>query len=299
MNFVIIDLEFNNTKGLEKYFPDLMEREKLAANTECPNEVIQIGAIKLDKNLKLIDSFDAYVKPAIYKIFNPEIKKLTGISEEELEEGYNFIDIIELLGAFIDEDSILCSWAKDDITEIIRNCNYHKYYDIQWIKQYIDLQEYCTKVLGLKEALGLKKAMKRFNIKYEDEKLHNALYDAICTGDVFKKLYNPRVLKPYIIKDVYTRPVIYIADYDNLRLDENKLNFCCPKCKSTVELEIPFEQYKWKFKSFGHCSACDSKLEIEIAIRKNLRGEHVYNNSEKIISESKYSELYYRHKYIS
>jgi DNA polymerase III epsilon subunit-like protein len=299
MNFVIIDLEFNNTKGLEKYFPELMEREEIAANTECPNEVIQIGAIKLDKNLKLIDSFDAYVKLVVYKIFNPEIKKLTGIRDEDLEEGVNFIDLIELLGAFIDEDSILCSWAKDDITEIIRNCNYHKYYDIHWIKEYIDLQEYFTKVLGLKEALGLKKALKRFNIRHEEEKLHNALYDAVCTGEVFKKLYNPRVLKPYIMKDVYNTPVIYIADYENLKVDENKMNICCPKCKSTVELEIPFEQHKWKFRSFGQCSCCNSKLEVEIAIRKNLKGEHVYANSERIISESKYSELYYRYKYIS
>lgn len=142
INFVIIDLEFNNIKGLEKYFPELMQKEGVSLNNECPNEIIQIGEIKLDKNLTLIDSFEAHVKPVVYSVFNPVIKELTGISEEDLEGGVGFTDIMELLRTFIDKDSILCSWAKDDINEIIRNCSYHKYYDIQWIKAYIDLQDY-------------------------------------------------------------------------------------------------------------------------------------------------------------
>lgn len=299
MNYVIIDLEFNNIKDITKYSSKVEVTLEDSALRECPNEVIQIGAVKLDKNLKVIESFDAFIKPVIFRVLNPAISELTGITEEDLESGISFVDAMELLGAFVDEDSILCSWAKDDITEIIRNCNYHRFYDVEWISEYIDLQEYCTKTLSLKESMGLMKALKRFNIKYEENKLHNALNDAVYTAEVFKRIYNFRAIQRYIIKDIYTMPAIILTDYNSIDKEDNKLDIDCPSCQNIVELEFPFELQKSKFISMGHCSTCGAKIKQELVVRKNLKGQKIYNHRGIILSEEQYSELYYKFKNIS
>lgn len=299
MNYIIIDLEFNNMKNITKYCNAINKPIEDKTSKECPNEVIQIGAVKLDKSLKVIDSFDAYIKPVIFKTLNPAISELTGITEENLKEGISFIDAMELLGAFVDEDSILCSWAKDDITEIIRNSNYHQFYDVEWISEYLDLQEYCTKTLCHKETLGLKKALKRFNIKYEEGKLHNALNDAIYTAEVFRRLYNFKAIQNYIIKDIYTMPAILLTDYNSIDIEDNKLHIACPSCQGQIELEFPFELHKYKFISLGHCRLCGTKVKQELVVRKNLKGQKVYNHKDIILNEDQYSELCYKFRKIS
>lgn len=299
MNYIIIDLEFNNMKDITKCCPNIGLNIEERNLRECPNEVIQIGAVKLDKNLKIIESFDAFIKPVIYKTLNSGISELTGITEDNLKEGISFTEAMELLGAFIDEENILCSWAKDDITEIIRNCNYHRFYNIQWIKDYLDLQEYCTKTLCLKDCLGLKKALKRFNVKYEECKLHNALNDVMYTAEVFKRIYNYKAIQGYIIKDIYTMPAILLTDYSSIDLQDNKLHIECPSCQNKIELDFPFELKKHKFISMGHCSKCNAKVKQELVVKKNLKGQKIYNYKGTILSEEQYSELYYRFKNIS
>ncbi len=91
---------------------------------------------------------------------------------------------------FIGEDDILCSWATDDIVHIVNNAKYHSYKNISWIKKYIDIQKYCTKILAHKKNLSLKHALEELKIKMDKSKLHDALNDAVYTAEVFKRLYN-------------------------------------------------------------------------------------------------------------
>ena len=65
---------------------------------------------------------------------------------------------------FIGEDDILCSWATDDIVHIVNNAKYHSYKNISWIKKYIDIQKYCTKILAHKKSLSLKHALEEQGI---------------------------------------------------------------------------------------------------------------------------------------
>ena len=81
----------------------------------------------------------------------------------------------------VDEGDIICSWAKDDIAEIIRNANYYGYDDLSWIDNYLDIQEYVTKILGYRKSLSLKNALKALKIKVNEDLLHDALNDCIYT----------------------------------------------------------------------------------------------------------------------
>lgn len=296
MNYVIIDLEFNNLQDITHYYPNFYEDNQDALKNECPNEIIEIGAVKLDKLLKPIDYFKLYIKSNIYNILNPRITEITGITEENLKEGTNFTEAIEKLGVFVGQDAVICSWAKDDVAELIRNANYYNYKNIDWLKEYLDIQEYCTKVLAEKNSLSLKHALERLNVKVNEEELHDALNDAIYTLEVFKRVFNSRIVKNYIINDIINMPSIVIRDFGNFRIDESQTEFYCPKCNSDVRIDYPLRLFGWKFISIGCCKRCNNKILQKIVVKQNLAGDKVYNNNRRILTEEEYGDYCYKYE---
>lgn len=296
MGYVIIDLEFNNAMEITKYFPEFYVENPNILNNECPNEIIQVGAVKLDKYLKELDRIMIYVKPNIFKVLNPRITEITGIEEGRLKDGVSFSDALEELKEFLGDEDILCSWAKDDIAEIIRNSNYHDIQDVQWIKQYIDLQEYCTKVLGERKTLSLKNALEKLKIKVEEEKLHDALNDSLYTAEVFRRIFNHRILKNYIVTDILNMPAIAIKNYENFKLEEDKIELICPKCSSEVNVEYPLKLFNWRFVSLCYCKRCRSRIINEITVRKTLTGQKVYKVNRSIVNEVEYLDYAYKYK---
>ncbi|MGM9974277.1 MAG: exonuclease domain-containing protein [Clostridiaceae bacterium] len=295
MGFVIFDLEFNNFRGIEKFYPDL---DRKLEEYSLENEIIEIGAVKYDVYMKELASFKCYIKPSILPILNPRVLEITGITEDKLLRGLSFSEAMMEFKSFCEGDNILCSWAKDDIAELIINSSIHGYEDIGWINKYLDIQEYITKVLAHKKSLSLKNALDELRIKVNEEMLHDALYDAKCTALVFKRLYNSRVIKSYIVSDVYNMPAIMIRDFKDIIVEESKTEFCCPRCHIEAEREEPLKLFSWRFMALGMCPKCKSRLLQEVVIKKTLTGEKVYANNTNIINESEYLNYSYRFKKI-
>ncbi|ERI90033.1 exonuclease [Clostridiales bacterium oral taxon 876 str. F0540] len=291
LNYVIIDLEFNNLRDITEFYPTFYDENAEVLEYKCPNEIIEIGAVKLNRSMKEIDRFKTYVKPSIYRFLNPKISEMTGIRDGDLEGGIVFKEALEKLGDFMGEDSIVCSWAKDDIAELIRNADYHNCSSIEWLKGYIDLQEYCTKVLAEKKSLGLKNALNKLRIKVFEQDLHDALNDASYTAEVFKRIYNDRAVKSFIIKDIINMPSIMIRNFEEIELDEKKTVLNCPKCGNIIELEYPLKLFKWRFVGLGSCSNCNNKLLQKVVIKQNLAGEKVYINTNRVLNDREYLEL--------
>ena len=288
MAFVIIDLEFNNLSGIHKYLPNVYKENPKLNDLELVNEIIEIGAVKLDIHMKQLDQFRVFIKPTVIPVINPNILEITKIKIEDLNNGVTFVEGLEMLRNMIDEDDIICSWAKDDIAELIRNSKYHNYNDLAWIKNYLDIQEYATKILGHKKSLGLKKALKYLNIRVDESLLHDALNDAIYTGYVFKSIYNSRAVKNYIIKDVFNMPALELKSLSDLELDYEKINEVCPKCSKKLEVNYKFVPVGWRFISLGTCSKCKCRVLDELIVKKSLCGEEIYNELSTIIDESDY-----------
>jgi len=296
MAFIIIDLEFNNLEGIHKYYPDLFTKYPSLENVELDNEIIEIGAIKLDNYMKPLNEFKAYIKPSAIPVLNPKISEITSITEKDLENGLSFQEGIEKLSELIDEGDVICSWAKDDIIEIINNAVYYKYENLDWLKNYLDLQEYSTKILGKKKSLSLKNALEDLKIKVDNSKLHDALNDAIYTAEVFKRIYNSRVLKNYIIKDIYNMPAMTIKNLTEYKLDIEKLVGKCPKCNLDIDFEYDFIPMKWRFVAIGKCSRCNNKIIDEVIVKQTFSGEEVYNEVATIIDEIEYINYTYKIK---
>lgn len=291
LDYIVIDLEFNNLREITEFYPDFYEKNSELIDINCPNEIIEIGAIRLDRAMREVGRFKTYVKPNIYKLLNPRVSQITGITEEHLKQGVSFIDALKNLGNFVGEDSIICSWAKDDIAEIMRNADYYNFSSIEWLKGYIDLQEYCTKILVEKKSISLINALNKLRIKVKEEELHDALNDAYYTSEVFKRIFNDRAVKSFVIRDIVHMPSIMIRDLGSFELDEEKAKLSCPKCGSIVELQYPLKLFKWRFIGIGSCLHCKSKILQKIVVKQSLAGDKVYLSDNRFLNDKEYIEL--------
>lgn len=107
MSYVILDLEWNGSysKVLHKFV----------------NEIIEIGAVKLDDELNVCDTFTMLVAPKIGKKLCSKVKQLTKITNEELkDEGVSFIRAISLFSDFLGRQ---CAY---DMERLRPSCSYRK-----------------------------------------------------------------------------------------------------------------------------------------------------------------------------
>ncbi|SCY17099.1 3'-5' exonuclease [Alkaliphilus peptidifermentans] len=188
MKYIIFDLEFNSAFKIDRRTKKLMRGN---TNPLCPQEIIEIGAVKVNSEFDVIDTFKMFVKPQLYIKVHPKVKQKTGITKEDLLDGISLEDAIESFKGWIeDDDFILCSWGQDDIKELKRNCEFFKI-EMNWIKRYCDIQRMCMEYLELPKGMqiGLKKAVEMFNIDV-DNKFHKALNDSIYTSKVLKAFNN-------------------------------------------------------------------------------------------------------------
>ncbi|MBC2580468.1 3'-5' exonuclease [Clostridium sp. DJ247] len=192
MNYIIFDLEFNQGESLNN-------QDKNTSKIKCPFEIIQIGAIKLDKNFNTVSTLDALIKPEIYTSLNSFVKEITRITMDSLNNARSFKEVYKDFLKFITEDrSILCVWGMADMKELLRNISYHEFNTLSLPREYINIQRYASKYFNCPKGIniGLQKAVELLNIPLR-ERFHNAVSDAYYTAEVFKKIHNEHI-KPKI-----------------------------------------------------------------------------------------------------
>lgn len=192
MEYIVFDLEFN--QGFDKIL------NKTVSNERCPFEIIQLGAIKLDSNFNIVDIFNSYIKPEIYKDIHPFVGKMTGITKNDVYDAPNFPQVYKEFKKFINsKDPVLCVWGTGDLKELYRNITYYNLPLKSLPKSYINVQHYAS--IHLKnppgKSIGLQNAIKTLGLE-ENKSYHNALNDAYYTSQVFIRIYNPS-----IVPDVY------------------------------------------------------------------------------------------------
>ena len=120
MGYIIIDLEFNNLKNITNYHKDFFEKYGDFEGIDLENEIIEIGAVKVDKYMKPVSEIREYIKPSIFPIINPVVTEITKIDANILnDKGVTFEEAIGKLKDMFEEGDVLCSWAKDDVVELI------------------------------------------------------------------------------------------------------------------------------------------------------------------------------------
>lgn len=179
--YIVLDFEFNQAFNFED--------QTVSVNPACRFEIIQIGAVKLDNKFNEIGSFSTYIKPQIYKRLHPYVGKMTGITNENLQNAPFFPEAYAKFREFIGDSMVYCVWGNSDIRALYRNLSFYDIIHGDIMLEYIDLQQLVTKKLryGNGRTIGLKNAVEMMEIDI-DYPFHNALSDAIYTAKVFKKI---------------------------------------------------------------------------------------------------------------
>lgn len=174
MKHVVVDLEMNP-----------VSREFREVRRKLNEEVIEIGAVRLDENFQQEAEFQCYVKPE-YGPIKKHITSLTGITQAMVADKKTyaacFQDFVDWVG---EEETKIYSWSMSDIKQLRSECRYKlSDFDIEWLNaRWVDLQQEFDDRLGLHNSLALKHALGAMDHKFEGTQ-HTALADAINTSAI-------------------------------------------------------------------------------------------------------------------
>lgn len=267
MTEIVLDLEWNGSYSQKAhgYF----------------NEIIEIGAVRVEDGCRIADTFHAVIRPVYSKKLTEFVTSLTNITEGDLAEGETFPEAVESLTRWMgDEDTILLTWSTTDLLVLIENCErFFGCQTIPFMKAYVDLQAYAQKRMGedLSHQLALGKACERLSISEEGADLHRALDDSILSARIFIKLYEDSFADEIqlVNQDFYDRITFksyYIRDIDSPLIPRSELQFRCTACNRNLK-----RVGDWKFRNRAfyadfRCRECGRRFVGRIQCKRKYEG---------------------------
>lgn len=109
---IIIDFEMNPVEG---------KRENAQLLTK--NEIIQIGAIKLDEKYHVVDRFNAFARPQLNSRVTRHIKKITGITTEMVVNANCLGVVLKDFSDWLGVDKLrIYAWSENDLQQLREEC---------------------------------------------------------------------------------------------------------------------------------------------------------------------------------
>lgn len=288
MQYIVLDLEWNQPTSYNSAAYKSVGEKLLF-------ELIQIGAVKLNEKMEVVDSFSQMIRPVHYAKLHPRIKRITHITQEELEDAPEFLEAMSRFAAFCGEDYALLTWGCDDVSVLDQNIRFFKC-DVKLSKVY-DMQKLFGDLIGnAKERQGLKAAMDHYEIEpSEDRPFHNALNDAYYTALVFAKFPQPNKvleypLTPRKLKHVEHKKehaaVLRVRGSSRSALESGAaMTPPCPACGK--HMQIPEGYLRMNDGSFTALADCTQHGLIMVNIRfgKDENGKKIMTRTASIAEE--------------
>ena len=194
MNYVVLDLEWNQSNSGEE-----------EAVKQIPFEIIDFGAIKLNKNDNMIDEFNQLVKPQVYQHMHHITSKIIHLHMKDLQKGRPFPEVMQEFLKWCGTDFVFCTWGPLDLFELQRNMKYYEMEPLSNIPiRFLDVQKLFSIAFEDKKIRrNLEYAIDFLQIE-KDIPFHRAFSDAYYTAKVLAKI-NHEVRKNYSF-DTYALP---------------------------------------------------------------------------------------------
>lgn len=174
---IVVDFEFNPTK---REYRDFLK-----------NEIIEIGAVKLNEDLEEIGRFSCFVRPEFNDHIEPEIIKLTGIRDADVREAACFEEAIAIFAAWAGPAKCrVLSWSDSDLIQLEDECWAKEVPFPANLTRWMDLQLVWQRIINypVKFRMSLKQAASICNISCDSSKTHRAFYDTEITAEILRKL---------------------------------------------------------------------------------------------------------------
>jgi len=186
MNYIIVDLEATCWEN----------------DRSTPNEIIEIGAVKLNENPLVIDEFQSFVKPMLNPVLSDFCKKLTSIQQEEVDQASSFVEVVREFQNWIGQDYWICSWGLYDKKQFKHDCELYNL-PTEWLRNHISIKHQHGKLLAgrlqsegkprrdikrVERGVGMETTLKMMNIPLEGTH-HRGIDDARNITKIFVKLF--------------------------------------------------------------------------------------------------------------
>ena len=171
MEFIVFDLEATC------WDDNLMGREQ---------EIIEIGALRINPYGEVTGQFQTFVKPLYQPRLSVYCKELTGITQSDVDAAEHFASAGHRFREWInDEAPVLCSWGARDLELLQSDCAVHKLPNA-WLDGYFDLKDQYHDFKGLSKKRGLKRVLLSEGFEFEGNH-HRALDDAMNLSHLFTR----------------------------------------------------------------------------------------------------------------
>ena len=183
-DIIILDFEFNPV-----FDPEVKP-------AMC-NEIIEIGAVKLDSRFDICDRFNTYIRP-VHNEITPIITSITGITGETVEGSPLFAQAMEEFAEWAGERPRFYTWSDTDRGVLLAEMDYklneddplYNVFESYWV----DLQRLFGKIMGFQKSMGLSNALGALEIVFSGTE-HGALADAENTARVMKILHDKKRIR--------------------------------------------------------------------------------------------------------
>lgn len=273
MYYITLDLEWNQAYA-EKA---LAVQKRLSRRLR--GEVIQIGAVKLDKNMQPCGSYQVIVKPKYFKKIHKHVSVLTGITQDQMDLGAPLTEAAEKFRKWCGRNFVFLTWGPDDIPMLKENFRIH---DIptNWLDNTYDLQLIFNRQTGDEtKQRSLEYAMEYFEIP-QTLPAHDALNDAYFTALVAEKLdvlegiknYNQRrgnILSDEVMGDADAGEDGYVT-IDELLADDEVSAPRCPICSSALSMKMKSLHSKGQRYSYIYNCKKDGDMLLSLKLHRNF-----------------------------
>lgn len=267
MNYIILDLEWDSVfyKPQKRFI----------------NQILQIGAVKLNQSFDVVDTFEATVKSEISNKVTGRFTKLTGITNEVMRAGIPFSEAVQRYNDWVEDNTVTMTWSNSDLYTILENEETLLDGLRFKIEKYLDLQVFIQNEMRLigyeeKNQISLEAAAERLGIKTDGIDFHTAKDDSLVCAFLLKKCYNKERFEK-LIKDASNPEFLNrlkfkayaISKINDKNIDKKHLIFICPECnKKATQVTKWKYQNRWFWANFT--CGCGKKFCGRVSFKKTF-----------------------------
>ncbi|MBP3705713.1 MAG: hypothetical protein J6J13_00475 [Clostridia bacterium] len=266
MMYIILDLEWDNS-----YLP---------SKNRFINQILQIGAVKLNKDFEILDTFEATIKSSFTKRVSGRFSRLTGITNETMRSGIPLETAVKAYNEWIGTDTVTMTWSTSDLFSIIDNekllLNNLRFK----IDKYLDLQSFIQneiRMMGVEitSQISLLNAANILKITADELSLHSAKYDSLLCAALLKKCYQKERFEamikdtsnPEFFERLCFKPY-YISDIKSGNINKEHMKFNCDICGSKG-----IRKSKWRYRNRWFvadffCKKCSREFSGRVSFKK-------------------------------
>jgi len=174
MNYIIFDLEATCWEQ-----PD-----------HGPRETIEIGAVKIDSSGRIVDEFQAFIKPIVHPTLSEFCTQLTSITQQDVDQAAQFDQVSQNFKEWIGvdrEDYLLCSWGFYDRRQLREDADRFGL-DKNWINQHISVKHQHHLLADTKQPMRMDAALAAEGFTLNGTH-HRGIDDARNIAKIFRKYF--------------------------------------------------------------------------------------------------------------